>query len=158
MTTSSQESWEHGNFSAQEYPEKLFFIMKSTILQGMEVRFSGSSSPWSLLPCLGLLGITLPVHQLSGIKALCKERLQTLASTNSAIWTNISHMFSSHWFHSFDPQALRYVPSVYWMSSILSAMHSSKSQWAALLCLTVCEVPFISKAPLIFFYQFLTFL
>lgn len=60
-TTTPQELWEHDNFSVQEYSENLFFVMKSTILQGKEVRFTDSSSPWALLQSLGLLGRTLPV-------------------------------------------------------------------------------------------------
>lgn len=54
--TTPQELWEHDNFPAQEYSENLLFIIKSTILQGIEVRFTGSSSPWALLQVPRVVG------------------------------------------------------------------------------------------------------
>lgn len=57
----------------KDFSVNLFFIMKSTILQGMEVWFTGSSSPWAPLQSLRFWGITLAVHQLSDTMAVCRE-------------------------------------------------------------------------------------
>lgn len=70
-------------------------------------------------------------------------------SNSSIIWSNTSHVFPSHWFHSSDPWALRNVSNV-GMSSTSSAMSSPRIQWAVLLCLTVPEIPFVSEVPFIF--------
>lgn len=73
------------------------------------------------------------------------------ALSNSSTWSNTSSVFPSHWFNSSEPQALGSVSSVR-VSSIQSAMSSSRIHWAVVLCFTVAEAPLVSEVPFIFYH------
>lgn len=64
----------------------------------MEARFTGSSSSWAPLQSPGLLGIKLLV--LSRWWFVKRGYKLWVAVCNLSIWSNASHVFPSHWFHS----------------------------------------------------------